>query len=245
MSAVSDDLVNLRNLTSLWMALGAQRHRLPSGTVLNRSLGWPHRLWFDPGVTPAPDDARALVAAARAAASEVVIPDWGPRSEALGPVLSESGFAVAFEQTLMSLRPAPFRDSPARLAGPVRLDGAERELTTWAHAASSAFGYRVDPTSVERLLGHEGARLVLARVGDAVVGTGLLFEADGVAGLHMVGVVPDARRAGFARHIMRGLLSLHRSPLVTLQASAMGEPLYRQLGFTGGTCFRNHMLVAS
>lgn len=241
---MSDDHVNLRNLTSLWTALGARSHRLPSGTVLHRSLGWPHRLWFDPGVSLAQDDARALVTAARTAPS-CMVPDWGLGRDALTPALAAVGFAVASEQTLMSLRREPGTSRDDLPPGPLALHDAAREITAWAHTASVAFGYEVEPASVDRLAAHAGARLLLARAGDRVVGTGLLFEADGVAGLHMVGVVPDARRAGFARHIMRGLMARTSLPLVTLQASAMGEPLYRELGFSGASRVRHHALPAS
>jgi ribosomal protein S18 acetylase RimI-like enzyme len=54
---------------------------------------------------------------------------------------------------------------------------------------------------------------------------------------HVIGVVtdPSYRRRGHSRSIMRGLLDWFRArevARVDLSASAEGEPLYRELGFT-------------
>ena len=245
----SSDLfdANVRNLTELWTAMGARALEPATRPALHASELWPDRLWYEVDVRTTPSDARRLVAATLDAGREWVVPVWRrnvPERAAPGRgedddlvrELEGAGLEVGFEQTVMSLDLAGWSPE-SRGAADVTLGvvgGSRADRASWADVASRSFGYTVPVAVVERLLAHPAARLLIASEGGHAVGTGLVFGERGLAGLHMVGVLPEARRMGIARKIMRRLLDdarEHGFTLATLQASDMGEGLYRQLGF--------------
>ncbi len=84
------------------------------------------------------------------------------------------------------------------------------------------------------LLGDASVHIVLARRGDEPVATAMVYESDGVAGLQWVGTVPAARGAGLGALVTTAATNLAFSRgavSCTLQASVMGEPVYRRLGY--------------
>ena len=87
---------------------------------------------------------------------------------------------------------------------------------------------------IQRLIGAPGFHLLVAQVDDTAVAAGMVLCTGTTAGLHMVGVPLAQRRKGYARQITFGLLARARElgcERATLQASAAGAALYRQLGF--------------
>jgi hypothetical protein len=84
------------------------------------------------------------------------------------------------------------------------------------------------------LANDPAAHVVVARRDGVAVATAMTFESDGVASLQWVGTVPSARGTGLGALVTtlttnsafeRGASSC------TLQASPMGEPIYRALGY--------------
>jgi predicted acetyltransferase len=97
---------------------------------------------------------------------------------------------------------------------------------------------------VEKLLGLPEITLYLGLLPQGVAGTALLCTHHGVAGFHMAGTRPEHRRRGVARQMMHHLIAEARSrglEMATLQASAMGEPLYSQLGFRKQFTLHNYV----
>jgi len=236
---------NIQNLTDLWKAMGAQATGPDTAPRLHASERWPDRLWFGVDTQLERSDALRLIDVARAAARPLILPVWSrdepdrsrqPQATedwSLARELGEAGFTVTFEQTLMALDLARW-SSGAVPETEVELQPVERDTGDWADVASRSFGYTVPVAVTEPLIKDSGVRLLVARKDGQPVGTGLIFAQGGIAGLHMVGVVPEARRKGIARKIMLRLLDDARARgfgLATLQASAMGEGLYRGLGF--------------
>lgn len=235
---------NIQNLTDLWKAMGA-RGAGPA-PVLQASPRWPDRLWFDLETQPAQSDVLRLIEFARAAARPQLLPVWlsGETDRSSPPLhlpegwsvareLSAADFKLAFEQTLMALKLETWT-SDAAAGGDVHLHEVESETDDWAETASRSFGYVVPPEVTEHLAQDPRATLLLARLDGRPVGTGLVYADCGTAGLHMLGVVPEARRKGIARKLMFRLLDdahARSFRLATLQASPMGEGLYRELGF--------------
>jgi GNAT superfamily N-acetyltransferase len=84
----------------------------------------------------------------------------------------------------------------------------------------------------ERWLAHWHARVVIAD-GQPVAGAMLLFS-HGIAGVYWVGTIPGARGKGYTDSVVRAI-SNHAfdrgAAAVVLQASPMGEPIYRRIGY--------------
>ena len=87
----------------------------------------------------------------------------------------------------------------------------------------------------ELVLQDMAASIAVARRDDEPIATAMAYESDGVASLQWVGTVPAAahRRSRRARHRRRDQPGLrgHGASSCSLQASPMGEPVYRRLGY--------------
>jgi hypothetical protein len=78
------------------------------------------------------------------------------------------------------------------------------------------------------------AHVVVARREGAPVATAMTFESDGVASVQWVGTVPSARGTGLGALVTTVVTNSafeRGATSVTLQASPMGEPIYRALGY--------------
>jgi hypothetical protein len=79
------------------------------------------------------------------------------------------------------------------------------------------------------------AHVVVARQDGAAIATAMVYESDGVASLQWVGTVPAARASGLGALVTIATTNLafeRGASSCTLQASPMGEPVYRRLGYT-------------
>jgi len=114
-------------------------------------------------------------------------------------------------------------------------------LQHWVQALSLGFGLSVEVVDVfaraSDMLGYgEQAPIrnfVAYRKGEPV-GTSTLYLGAGVAGIYCVAVLPEARQQGIGAAITAAPLQIARDlgyRIGTLQASKMGEPVYRRLGF--------------
>lgn len=77
-------------------------------------------------------------------------------------------------------------------------------------------------------------RGLVARRGGRAVATSLVLFSHGIAGVYYVATVEDERGRGLGARMTSAALNLGfdlGAELVTLQASSMGESLYRRLGF--------------
>jgi GNAT superfamily N-acetyltransferase len=84
------------------------------------------------------------------------------------------------------------------------------------------------------LVADPAAHVVIARRGGAAVATAMIFESDGVASVQWVGTVPEARSSGLGALVTTRATNLafeRGASSCTLQASPMGEPVYRALGY--------------
>jgi hypothetical protein len=78
------------------------------------------------------------------------------------------------------------------------------------------------------------AHVVVARRDGVAVATAMTFESDGVASLQWVGTVSSARGTGLGALVTTWATNLafeRGASSCTLQASPMGEPIYRSLGY--------------
>jgi hypothetical protein len=84
------------------------------------------------------------------------------------------------------------------------------------------------------LVADPSAHVVVARRASEAITTAMVFESDGVASVQWVGTVPTARTAGLGALVTTRTTNLafeRGASSCTLQASPMGEPVYRALGY--------------
>lgn len=121
-----------------------------------------------------------------------------------------------------------------------RLRTAEEAADYWRIAASAyesigfppeAFGFY---EGLERLADGNGAQAFLAYLDGAAVGIGMTIVSDGVAGIYWIGSLAEARGMGIGRAVTAAAANAGLdmgADVASLQASHMGGPLYREMGF--------------
>jgi GNAT superfamily N-acetyltransferase len=132
----------------------------------------------------------------------------------------------------------PARDGAApRPELAVREVRSEEDLALFRETAFAGFGLPPQGARVfltERLLEMPNVRLYLGTLGGRPVCTSALCATGPVAGIYWVATLPDARGRGFGEAItwcaVRGGLALG-CRLASLQASALGQPVYERMGF--------------
>lgn len=162
--------------------------------------------------------------------------------EALCAALADNGLQNQRNWAAMSFdlsRTGPFNQSVPGLT--VMRVPNERTLLRWIAVVTESFGIpapvathfrdyylkMADPRSLpwDYFLGIYRGRPVAC---------GKLFRGADSAGIYLIGTLPEFRRMGIADSMMRKLLSTAREEgyeTAVLQASDMGLPLYRRLGF--------------
>lgn len=120
---------------------------------------------------------------------------------------------------------------------------AMADLDAWIEVIAGAYGWadRERATLMQGLYdprtphGSNGRRIqVLARLGGTAVGGASLFGTAGQGWVTNVGTIPAARGQGVGGAVTAATLRLAMErghPSAWLAASAMGEPVYRRLGF--------------
>jgi GNAT superfamily N-acetyltransferase len=78
------------------------------------------------------------------------------------------------------------------------------------------------------------------------VGVSLTLDSHGIAGVYWVGVLEPARGHGVAAAMMRHITNAafdRGAASVQLQASVMGEPIYRRLGYEDLYRYQLHLAM--
>lgn len=242
--------LNLSNLFSLWESVGKANGALETHRgfrrIYNHGSSWPNRIWLNG------DDGEERVRASLEDAARFVTRKDEPillvlteeQAASSGDWLESQGLSLLFSQTGMALDLEKTSDLPG--AGVLEIVKVKTpdESSLWSEVASESFGYRVAPDVVRNAFDLPKITLYLGFFPDGAVGTALLCTHHGVAGFHMAGTRPEHRRKGVARRMMHHLMAEARARGLRysiLQASAMGEPLYSQLGFHKQFLLHNYL----
>ncbi|MBX5440553.1 MAG: GNAT family N-acetyltransferase [Solirubrobacteraceae bacterium] len=154
-----------------------------------------------------------------------------PGDDALARRLAARGHALDGQPMLMA---APLAEIDLRPRAGLDLD-PDPGWRTLAAVNDRAYG---TPGDLERVLGGlgavDGCALWVAREAGEPVAALAVHLHEGDAGVEFVAVVPEARGRGLAAELMRHALTAAAQAGATttsLEASAMGEPVYRRLGY--------------
>ena len=235
---------NINNLISLWQVAGLSMNSYFENENFNYAVvensEWPNRLWFDHDV-----DNKSLNAAKEFLSRQsknLTVPYWDIYDFNSYELFESTGFKIKFKQIGMSMTLKNKFDFKKRLT--IELISDEKEAQAWENIYPDAFGYKI---SKEILLNtQDKIEYYLASLNSEPVGTAIVYNTGNVSGIHGVGVIPSARRKGYAEEIMKHVLNESINAgmkFSTLQASDMGKGIYLRLGYSEDFIINNFVLV--
>ena len=153
----------------------------------------------------------------------------------LGNILVEKGFSNVYQQAGMAIELKNLKSKTIDKNDLIveKVDN-ETSLNQWAKIVSLVFGLNVDFDFLRFMWSQERVQFYLGKFEGNSVSTLLLYLSSGVAGLHAVSTLPDYRNKGFGLTISHDALidAFNMGYRVgVLQASSLGERVYRKLGF--------------
>ncbi len=160
--------------------------------------------------------------------------DLGSRLEAKGlrHVLRVPGMAMPIED--LPEEPGPAGLSIGAAASREEIEQAIR-IALATFEIPVAFAPRLANLEGSMPAAHrDAAQIFLGRLRGRPVATSMLFASGGVAGVYFVGTLPGARGRGIGRAMTAAALREGRRRgyrIGALQATSMGVPVYRHLGF--------------
>lgn len=249
---------NINNLTSLWKVMGLKPQTDSIMTDLNISLTWPNRCWVDV------DSGTSLLQFSKVLphCSTNLLPIWdlnlNETCDADSVInediknreilLLENNFICLFQQTAMilALSSAHQKTDETFSGGRHNIQAihSHEDIEIWTDIASQSFGYQVDITTIRHIANNENITLLMHQYDGQAAGVAMLYKTDEIIGVHQVGVLNEYRGKGIARILMQHVINLSKEQqarYITLQASVIGEPLYRRLGFSEQFKIRSYM----
>ena len=153
----------------------------------------------------------------------------------LGIFLEDVGFSNVYQQAGMALKLEDLKHQTADESELlVELVEDTKHLKQWVEVFSLVFGIKVDYEFMEYLLLEPEAKFYLGNLEGKSVSSLMLYLSSGVAGLQAVSTLKEYRNRGFGLAISRmALLDAFKKgyKVGVLQASTLGERVYRKMGF--------------
>ena len=153
------------------------------------------------------------------------------QAEGIGAMSDSPGMAL---ETRLPDRPLP----PGVTIDLVRGQQAAREFADVSGAAYATMGMPPKVATRQfadhRFFEQPHVAAFVARLDGQAVAAAMTLVTHGVSGIYWVGTTPEARGRGLAEAVTRtaGNAGLDRgASVVALQASSMGEPVYRRMGY--------------
>ena len=153
----------------------------------------------------------------------------------LGNLLEENGFSNVYHQAGMALDLEELKyqvSDENKLVVEIVKD--TEHLKQWAGVVSSVFSIKIDFELMEYLHVAPEAKFFIGNLDGKHVSSLLLYLSSGVAGLHAVSTLKEYRSRGFGLAISKiALINAFKIgyEVGVLQASTLGERVYRKLGF--------------
>ena len=153
----------------------------------------------------------------------------------LGSILEDYNFSNVYHQAGMALSLKNLENYNLELnILEIKTVNNDRMLNQWANTVSLVFKIKIDLELLKYLLIKKESRFYLGFYNGKPVSTLLLYLSSGVAGLHAVSTLPDYRNKGFGLAISGVALKEAYKlgyKIGVLQASELGEKVYRKFGF--------------
>lgn len=239
-SSTAPNLLNscLANCTRYWLGYGLEI-RQESGVSLHRSgVDFP----LLNGVLRVDDPRPEQIAAARLKLAGIASTWWvGPDSHpsTLEALLGCGGtLQGSMPVYVRSLGDLPEMTAPEGVSIDEIKGGAA--LDEWVECCSPSMGVPNGQVGRMKLVergrsDHQGCyRRFAARLDGRIVGTSAMLSSDGVAGVYLCSTSQNFRSRGIGAALTAAAARAgleHGLDHATLQATPMGEPLYRRLGF--------------
>jgi len=162
------------------------------------------------------------------------------RPKSLQSLLTDHGFTYQNEWKAMAI---DLKTVPESFNIPEGMEIKEvlnlEELKTWTDILVKSFEFPEIVHSYKKYFINAGlespnSHYYLGFLNGNPVSTGVLFNGEGAAGIFYIGTLPGARRHGIAKTMVNYLLSRAKnrgSYTSILQASEMGYPVYKKIGF--------------
>jgi hypothetical protein len=153
----------------------------------------------------------------------------------LGNKLERKGFKNVYQQTGMALELEKL-DKRFILQNDLTVKKVKNEesLQHWCQVVSQTFGIKIDFELLKFLLPQKEVHFYLGYFNQNPVSALLLYLSSGVAGLHAVSTLSKYRNKGYGIKISGKALkyaSIMGFRVGVLQASSLGEKIYKKLGF--------------
>ncbi len=153
----------------------------------------------------------------------------------MGKILEKSGFSNVYQQAGMAVKLKAVVDKNLNKNDLVieKVDN-EEELTHWFEIVSKVFNLTIDFDFLKFIQLLKEAHFYLGKFEGKPVSTLMLYLSSGVAGLHAVSTLSEYRNKGYGLTISRMALidAFYMGYYIgVLQASSLGEKIYRKLGF--------------
>jgi len=153
----------------------------------------------------------------------------------LGSLLVKYGFSNVYHQAGMAVELKGIENIEIN-KNDLIIEKVENEesLIQWSNVVSKVFGIKIDFDYLKFICSQEEVHFYLGKIKGNPVSTLMLYLSSGVAGLHAVSTSPENRSKGFGLAISRSALidAFNMGYYVgVLQASSLGEIIYRKLGF--------------
>ena len=204
---------------------------LDPGEFLERARGFfgPRKRGFTVWARPEPAEDRELIA-----------------------TVEDAGLQRVYEMPEMVLGRRAEEEDPPPGAELRRVTSAEDAAGFWQVAAAAYVSNGFPPETFSYYEDHEGlwadnVATFLARVDGRPAAIAMTIVTHGVAGIYWVGTTEEARGRGLARSLTATAVNAGfdlGAESASLQASPMGEPVYRRMGFETVFNYRLFMQAA-
>ncbi|MFX1455073.1 MAG: hypothetical protein ACFFDB_06820 [Promethearchaeota archaeon] len=153
----------------------------------------------------------------------------------LGNILQKFGFLNVYHQAGMAYELENLSNHDFDQIG-LKIEFAENKehLRQWMGVVSTVFGIKIDLGLLEYLRSESEVRFYIGSFEGEPVSSLMLYLSSGVAGIHAVSTLIKYRGRDFGLYIStKALLDAYEIGyrVGVLQASSMGERVYRKLGF--------------